>query len=80
MTAPLTAPTRVSAITVVSGSDLTLLANAVRALAMKGCTLPDRRTVKRTRTLVSQTMAKWAQRGLIVTVGRGKQTCRALAR
>ena len=34
MTAPLTAPTRASASTLARGSDLTLLANAVRALAM----------------------------------------------
>ena len=53
---------------------------AARALAMKGCTLPDPRTMKRTRTLVSQTMAKWGERGLVVTVGRGKDTRRALAK
>jgi len=34
MTAPLTAPTRASASTIVRGSDLTLLANSIRALAM----------------------------------------------
>jgi hypothetical protein len=52
----------------------------VRALALKGCTLPDRRTMKRTRTLVNQTMATWTKRGLIRAVGRGSQTSRALAR
>ena len=51
---------------------------AARALAMKGCSLPDRRMMKRTRTLVSQTMAKWAERGLVVTVGKGKDTRRVL--
>jgi hypothetical protein len=40
---------------------------------MKSCTPPGRRLMKRTRTLVSQMMAKWAKRGLpIHTVGTGK--------
>ena len=46
---------------------------------MKGCTLPDPRTMKRTRVLVNQTMAKWTARGLVVTLGLGKETLRALA-
>ncbi len=45
---------------------------AARALAMKGCPLSDRRTMKRTRALVSQTMAKWAERDLVVN-GAGQQ-------
>jgi hypothetical protein len=51
---------------------------AMRALAMKGCTLPDPRTMQRTRVPISKTFAQWAKRGLVASVGTGNATRRVL--
>ena len=51
---------------------------ALRALAMKGCPLPDPRTMRRTRVLISKTFAHWAKRGLVASVGSGNTTRRVL--
>jgi hypothetical protein len=41
---------------------------AVKPLAWKGVTLPDRRTMKPTRLRLAQTFGLWAKRGIGVTV------------
>ena len=51
---------------------------ALRALAIKGCPLPDPRTMRRTRVLISKTFAHWAKRGLVASVGKGQATRRVL--
>jgi hypothetical protein len=52
---------------------------AVKALARKGITLPDRRTMKRTRISLQKLFAGWANRGIVVGVGTGNGQKRMLA-
>jgi hypothetical protein len=47
---------------------------AMRALALKGVTQPGPGLRKLIRTRMVQTLGKWAKRGLVVRVGRGKAT------
>jgi hypothetical protein len=56
-----------------AGEPVSVRTIAVRALAAKGVTLPDRRTMKRTRTRLGQIFIVWQKRGLTVKVGTGKQ-------
>lgn len=51
---------------------------SIRALAVKGVTLPDIRTLKAVRKRLAQTMAIWGKRGLVVKVGTGKEGRRRL--
>ena len=50
-----------------------------KALARKGVTLPDRRTVKRTKLSLQKVFAVWAKRGTMVGVGTGNGRKRVLA-
>ena len=52
---------------------------AVKALARKGITLPDRRTMKLTRLRLQQTFSAWAKRGIVVSVGTNRGRKRMLA-
>jgi hypothetical protein len=52
---------------------------AVRALAVKGVTLPGPGTMKLTRTRLVQFLCQLDKRGITVKVGRGKATRRALS-
>ena len=51
---------------------------AIKALARKGITLPDRRTMKLTRLRLQQTFSVWAKRRLVVSVGTNKGRMRVL--
>ena len=51
---------------------------ATKALARKGITLPDRRTMKRTRLALQKVFAIWAKRGVVVGVGIGNGRKRML--
>ena len=51
---------------------------AAKALARKGLTLPDRRTMKRTRLALQKLFAGWAKRGTMVGVGTGNGRKREL--
>jgi hypothetical protein len=51
---------------------------AVEALARKGCPLPGPGTLRRTRIRVFHALARWQERGLVVSVGSGKATRRVL--
>jgi hypothetical protein len=61
-----------------AGEPLAVREIAVRALAMKGVTLPDRRAMKLTRLRLQQTFCAMAQRGLVGRVGSGKAAKRVL--
>ena len=52
---------------------------ATKALARKGITLPDRRTMKRTRLALQKVFAIWAKRGVVIGVGTGNGRKRVLA-
>ena len=62
-----------------AGEPLSVREIAVRALARKGNTLPDRRAMKLTRLRLQQTFCEMGKRGLVVRVGKGRQGKRALA-
>jgi hypothetical protein len=49
------------------------------ALAAKGVRFPDRRMMRHTRTKLRAALNRFAERGLVVTVGTGKGTRRVLA-
>lgn len=51
---------------------------AVQALASKGVTLPDRRTMKLTRTRLQQIFTVWTKRGIVGSVGENKGPKRVL--
>lgn len=51
---------------------------ATKALARKGITMPDRRTMKRTRLALQKVFAGWARRGTMVGVGTGNGRKRML--
>lgn len=51
---------------------------AVRALAVKGIVLPDRRAMKLTRLRLQQTFCSWQAKGWVVRVGVGKAGKRTL--
>ena len=61
------------------GGPLSTREISVRALAMKGVTLPDRRTLKLTRIRVGQMFADWSKKGMAGIVGRGKASRRVLS-
>ena len=52
---------------------------AARALAAKGVALPDPHTMKRTRVRLQQIMVVWARRGMVRSVGSGREGMRELA-
>ncbi|MCW3474417.1 hypothetical protein [Limobrevibacterium gyesilva] len=62
-----------------AGKPLSTREVAVRALAAKGVTLPDRRTLKVTRLRLQNTFSAWQKRGLTVRVGSGREGKRGLA-
>jgi hypothetical protein len=62
-----------------AGGPVAVRTIAVRVLAAKGITLPDRRTMKATRTRIGQTCIVWQRRGLVVKVGEGKAGMKALS-
>ncbi len=51
----------------------------LRALAAKGVTLPDIRTLRLTRKRLAQTFADWGKRGIVEKVGAGKEGRRTLS-
>ncbi|MEI7712275.1 MAG: hypothetical protein WCI94_12625 [Rhodospirillales bacterium] len=51
---------------------------AVRALALKGVPLPDRQTMKITRTRLQQMFIVWEKRGILTSVGENKRRKRVL--
>lgn len=53
---------------------------AVKALARKGVPLPDRRAMKLTRLRVAQLFVEWQRRGVVQSVGEGRETRRELIR
>ncbi len=62
-----------------AGEPLATREVAVRALARKGITLPDSRTLKVTRTRLQNVFSAWQKRGVSVNVGNGRTAKRALA-
>jgi hypothetical protein len=62
-----------------AGEPLPIRVIAAAALAAKGIKLPDRRTMRLTRLRLQQLFSTWGKRGLVVSVGSGKRTLRALA-
>jgi hypothetical protein len=50
---------------------------APAALAAKGIRYPDRAALNLTRKRLSQTMAEWGKRGLVRSVGTGKEGSRS---
>jgi hypothetical protein len=61
-----------------AGEPLATREIAVRDLAMRGVTLPDRRAMKLTRLRLQQMFCDWQAKGWVVRSGRGKTGKRAL--
>ena len=61
-----------------AGEPLATREIAVRALAAKGITLPDRHTTKLTRLRLQQMFCDWTAKGLMVRVGAGNAGKRGL--
>jgi hypothetical protein len=61
-----------------TGGPIAVRVVALQALAMKGHTMPEARLRRAIRRDVSQLMAQWGKRGLVVSVGHGKGTRRVL--
>jgi hypothetical protein len=59
---------------------LSVRAIAVRALALKSVTPPDRQAMKLTRKRVQQAFARFAKRGVVRSVGHGREGKRELVR
>jgi hypothetical protein len=61
-----------------AGEPLAVRTIAVRALAAKGIALPDPRAMRWTRLRLQQVMARWQAKGVVRTVGSGRETRREL--
>lgn len=62
-----------------AGDPLGVREIAMRALAIKGVTLPDRHAMKRTRLRLHQAFMRFRERGLTRTTGSGKARRQELA-
>ena len=61
-----------------AGEPLPVRVIAVRALATKGITLPDKRAMKLTRLRLQQAFVKLGRRGVVRSVGDGRERMREL--